>query len=117
MEGQGPVKEFLFYQFAASFNNESPKEALLAGLSDMHQNKSLRDILDIVWDFEAEESVLFQKLFVDRKNQMGIMFDCIGVSFRLHGFSEDTIIACLPDELDTLRVFLATNGTLSSQEF
>ena len=29
-----------------------------------------------------------KKLFIDRKSQLGLMFDYIDVSFRLHGFSD-----------------------------
>ena len=73
------------------------------------------EILDLVQDFEADEEVLHKKLFIDEKNQLGLMFDYIDVSFRLHGFSEDTLIACFLDELDMLRSFLEKKGTLSSK--
>ena len=85
MKSQIPAAEFLFHQFVAAFNNESPKDALLYGLSEMHKNEGLLilDILEIVQDFEADEIVLFQKLFIDRKKLVGIMFNCINVSFIL----------------------------------
>ena len=70
----------------------------------------------MVQDYEADESVLFKQLFIDRRKQLHIMFNNIDVSFRLHGSSGDTMIGCFLDELDILRVFLAENGTLSSKQ-
>jgi hypothetical protein len=40
-----PPEELLFDQFTASFCNESPQEALLAGLSEMHKNNNLLEVL------------------------------------------------------------------------
>ena len=74
----------------------------------MHKNDGLLDILEIVQDFD------FQRLFVEGRKHVDLMFTYIGVSFRLMGFSRDTIIACLIEELEMLRSFLAENGTLSS---
>ena len=109
LKSQIPTADFLFDQCVASFDNESPKEALLYGLLEMGKNEGSLDIVEIVQDFEADEIVLFQKLFVDRKKQVGIMFNYIDVLFRLYESSTDTMIACLLDELDMLRVFLAKN--------
>jgi hypothetical protein len=63
----------------------------------MHRNKCLLDTLNTARDFEAEESVLFQKFFVDRKNQVGMLVDYIDVSFRLRTepFSQNTLIRLL----------------------
>ena len=80
------VCEIRFVQWSASFDNDTPRAALLKGLGDLHKNKSLLDILEIVCDYETPKDVLFQKLFVDRKDKHGRMFDFIDVSFRLHGF-------------------------------
>ena len=80
------VCEIRFVQWSASFDNDTPRAALLKGLGDLHKNKSLLDILEIVCDYETPKDVLFQKLFVDRKDKPGKMFDFIDVSFRLHGF-------------------------------
>ena len=43
------------------------------GLSELHKNKGLLDILDIVHDYEAMEEVLFQKLLIDRRDKLGLM--------------------------------------------
>ena len=80
------VCEIRFVQWSASFDNDTPRAALLKGLGDLHKNKSLLDILEIVCDYETPKDVLFQKLFVDCKDKHGRMFDFIDVSFRLHGF-------------------------------
>ena len=64
----------------------------------MHKKKNLLEILALVRKFEPAEAVLFQKLFVDRKNHVGTMFNYIDVSFRLYGFSEDTMMTSLLDE-------------------
>ena len=56
-----PVEETLFDQFSASFCNESPQEALLAGFSELHKNRNLLEILDLVQDYEADEEVLYKK--------------------------------------------------------
>ena len=49
----------------ASFNDKSPREEILHGLSELHKNHGLLDILEIVrQSFETDDKVLFQKLFV-----------------------------------------------------
>ena len=48
LEKGSPTEVYLFDQFTASFNNESPKEMFLHGLSEMHKNLALLDILEIV---------------------------------------------------------------------
>ena len=83
--------KFLFDQLVASFNGGCPKEALLYVLSEMHKNDGLLEILEIVQDFEADEDVLFQKLFLDRIKQVDIMFNYIDDSFRLCGSSRAVI--------------------------
>ena len=60
-----PVEEVMFDQFTASFCNESPLEALIAGLFEMHKNPNLLEILDLLQDYEADEDMLYQKLFID----------------------------------------------------
>ena len=80
----------------------------------MHKNACLLDILEIVQDFEADEDVLFQKLFVEERKQMDIRFNYIDASFRLFESSRDTIIVYLLDELDILRVFMVKNRFFSS---
>ena len=42
-KNQIPVVEFLFDQFVASFNNASPKEALVHGLSEIKRFGDPRD--------------------------------------------------------------------------
>ena len=59
MKNQNPAAMFLFDQFVASFNKESPREELSHVLSEMHKNDGLLDILEIIQDFEADEVVLF----------------------------------------------------------
>ena len=72
LEKGSPTEVYLFDQFTASFNNESPKEMFLLGLSEMHKNLALLDVLEIVRDsYEAGAVVLFHKLFVDRKKYVG----------------------------------------------
>ena len=82
----------------------------------MHKNACLLDILEIVQDFEADEDVLFQKLFVDGRKQVDIMFNYIDVSFRHFGSSRVTMIVCLLDELGMLRIFLAKIRTLETSQ-
>ena len=89
---------------------------LLHGLSEMHKNLALLHILEIVRDsYEADAVVLFHKLFVDRRKYVGLMFNYMDVSFRLSGYSTDTMIAWLIDELEVLRSTVAMNGTLSTK--
>ena len=57
------VEETLFDQFSASFCNESPQEAILAGLSEMHKNHNLLEILDLVQYYEGDEDVLYKEAF------------------------------------------------------
>ena len=86
---QLPAQEFLFDQFTASFSNESPKEALLAGLSEKHRNDYLLEILDNVRDFEAEQSVIFQKLFVDWKTNWEL---CL-ITLTFHSVHDNRMFA------------------------
>ena len=65
------VEEVMFDQFTASFCNESPQKALTARLVEMHKNPNLLEILDLVQDYEADEVMLYQKLFIDRKKPTG----------------------------------------------
>ena len=115
VKSQQPLADILFDQFEASFTNERPREALVFGLSEMHKKINLLEILEIVQDYEADEDEIFKKLFIDRKEQVGIMFIYIDVSFRIAGPSGDAMAACFLVELDMLRAFLAKEGTLSSK--
>ena len=56
------------------------------GFLSFTKTNSFLDIPDFVNDYEAMEEVLFQKLFIERRDKLGLMFDCIVLSFRLHGF-------------------------------
>ena len=51
------VCEIRFVQWSASFDNDTPRAALLKGLGDLHKNKSLLDILEIVCDYKTPKDV------------------------------------------------------------
>ena len=84
-------------------------------LGELHKNKSSSEIQEIVCDYETPEDMLFQNLFVDRNDKMGIMFIYIDVVFRLQGFSEDNVPAYVMDELNMLKALLVQNKTFSSK--
>ena len=76
LKSQTPFAEFMFDQFVASFTDESPREELLFGLSELHKNLILLNILEIVrQSFETDEKVLFKKLFVDGRKHVDLMFN------------------------------------------
>ena len=58
-------------------------------------------------------------MFIDRRDKLGVMFDCIDLSFRLLGFSEHAIMECLLDELNMLRAVLVKkqNPILKALEY
>ena len=80
----------------------SPEKAVLAGLTKLYKDKHLLHILDIVRNYKAVDGVLFQSCLWKKKKRRHI-----DISLRLQGFPEDSLIACLFEELDMLKVFVA----------
>ena len=56
--------------------------------------------------------MLFQKLLNDCLEKLGDMLEFNVLSFKLCGFSENTVLACLLDELNMLKVFLVKNNLI-----
>ena len=74
------LKHFCSINSQLSLMMKVLKKLFLHGLSEMHKNLALLDILEIVHQsYEADVKVLFKKLFVDRRKHVGLMLNYIDV--------------------------------------
>ena len=73
----------MFENCQCLYRRDVSKEELTIGFKRMLNNEKLIEILDIVWDYETADEVLYQQLFEELKESVPLMHDYIDVFFRL----------------------------------